>query len=109
MAPLGVRGLRDASSWRTPRPSCRIRLVDPLRTRHKAASPPAVGRRAMFPEGHTMAPLMYPVVALMMFAPIALAIWVLLTLSRIRRGVDRVAAAVERLVDERLADERLGR
>jgi hypothetical protein len=43
--------------------------------------------------------ILLPLLALVMgLIPIALAIWVVLTLSRMQRSIDRIAAAVERLV-----------
>ena len=42
--------------------------------------------------------LLFPILALVMgLIPIALAVWVVLTLSRIQRSVDRIAMAMERL------------
>ena len=53
----------------------------------------------MFSNGGMGEFLLVSLLALAMgLIPIALAIWVVLTLARIQRSIDRIAAAVERMV-----------
>ena len=56
----------------------------------------------MFSNGGWPELLLFPIIALIMaLVPIALGIWVIMTLSRIRHGIERIAAAAERMADAR--------